>query len=178
MKIFKHKLHLGVLSKGKLILPMVLAFAFWCVNTEVEAQIYSELDGSTIEMLEQAFEEEKAKLMAEINDPPQGLSLEANRNLYFYYEAVIDLYVQDDVELREAFIDNLGVLQQGRVLNLDLTEALFTGKIYDYHLNLEVFLAGEAPVTNSFEQKLIDLEVTTGDIDKVTDLFNFMEVNK
>jgi len=157
---------------------MVLAFAFWCVNTEVVAQTYSELDGSTLEMLEEAFEEEKAKLMAEINDPPQGLSLEANRNLYFYYEAVIDLFVQDVVELREAFIDNLGVLQQGQVASLDLTEALFTGKIYDYHLNVEVFFAGEAPVTNSFEQKLMDMEVTTGDIDKVTDLFHFMEVNK
>ncbi len=178
MKIFKHKLHPGVLSRGKLILPMVLAFAFWCVNTEVEAQTYSELDGSTIEMLEQAFEVEKAKLMAEINDPPQGLSLEANRNLYFYYKGVIDLFVQDGVELREAFIDNLGVLQQGQVLNLDLTRALFTGKIYDYHLNVEVFLAGEAPVTNPFEQKLFDLQITTGDISKVTNLFNFMEVNK
>ncbi len=178
MKTLKLKFPSGALFYGNVIVPMVLVLAFWCVSTEVWAQTYSELDGSTIEMLEQAFEEEKAKLMAEINDPPQGLSLEANRNLYFYYEAVIDLYVQDDVELREAFIDNLGVLQQGRVLNLDLTEALFTGKIYDYHLNLEVFLAGEAPVTNYFEQKLIDLEVTTGDIDKVTDLFNFMEVNK
>jgi len=178
MKTLKLKFPSIALSYGNVIVPMVLVLAFWCVNTEVEAQTYSELDGSTLEMLEQAFEEEKSVVIEEINDQQSSVSPMINRNIYHYYESVLTLFRQGDLELREAFVNNLVVLQRGPVLNYDLTQALFTDRLTDGNSSLRMVMGGEAPLTSSFSEILLEIEVTTGDISTVVDLFEFISSSK
>ena len=161
------------------MIPMVLVLAFWCVNTDVNAQTKNDLDPSTLELLGSAFEEETSNLLNEINDPSNSENLYSSRVIILYYESVYGAFDTGDIDLRDAFISQIPVLQYGRVAtHQDFISALFTDSIGDEVVTLEMVMGGEAPLTSEFKDLLLDIELNNNDLSKINNLFSFIRNNK
>lgn len=191
MKIFKTKFQCKMPFKRGVFVPLVFALALCCINTDAHAQTYSDLNGATIDLLETAFEQEMEKLRDEIHNPQPGISIESNRQIFQYYDAVWNTFKGDNVDIKEAFILELNVLQRGPVGGHDLTQNLFYRSIDDappmdrYQLEGTSLIntTSTAPrfffqTKETFRTHLIGMNVTPGNINKVQGLFTYINNNK
>ncbi len=191
MKIFKTKFQCKMPFKRGVFVPLVFALALCCINTDAHAQTYSDLNGATINLLETAFEQEMEKLRDEIHNPQPGISIESNRNIFQYYEAVWTSFQEENVDIKEAFILELNVLQRGPVGSHDLTQVLFYKSVNDAPPVDRYELAGTSLLTSGatspyiffqtktgFRNHLKGMSVTPGNINKVNGLFSYIRNNK
>lgn len=190
MKILKTKFQCETLFKRGVFVPLVFAMALCFVNT-AHAQTYSDLDGTTIDLLESAFEQEMEKLKDEVNNPQPGISIESNRNVFHYYNAVWTKFQEGNVEIKEAFIIELNVLLQGPVGGHDLIQTLFYRSLDEAPPVDRNTLVGTSLMQTTstatvlfyqskedFRSHLIGMGVTPGNINKVKGLFTYIRENK
>lgn len=200
MKIGKFKIQLNstsIIRGGMLSLVFVLCFGLSA--NKVQAQTFSELAPAAQQSLIQLFETQMETLRQEVLDPQQGVSIESNKNIFYYYEGVLKDFQEENVELKQAFVSNLNLLLRGPVGNHKLTQTLFYKSLEDApDFNRSELNMSNSQTSNTntsgmgaevssmlffqtkepFRTHLKNMVVTSDDLSKLNALFQYVRNNK
>ena len=202
MKIGKFKIQLNSLSSfgGGLIL-LVLILSAGITGSKIQAQSFSDLTPAAQQELSSLFQTEMELIRQEALNPPQGVSVVSNRNIFTYYQNILSSFESGSTILRDAFIENLPSLLSGPVRTHPLIETSFYSSLNaapapDWSELIDPASGQSTGVDKSavttgpdswmyyfatkdpFRTHLREMEVNSHDLSGIKDIFEYIRSNK